>query len=141
MKNSSKLLLLALSAGLCVTPLIRAQDESKPANDPTLSEHHEKMRGHMKERGEHIADVLGLTADQKAKMKGINQQEHAALETVRADGSLSKEQKKAKAQEIHQSFASQRDAILTPEQKAKADQMRAAAKEHREHHQGGGDAK
>ncbi|MBI2517557.1 MAG: hypothetical protein HYV95_11685 [Opitutae bacterium] len=142
MKSQSKFLLLLLGAGLCVAPVLRAQDATTGSdNNPTREERREKRHERMKERGEHAAEELGLSADQKAKMKEFNQQEHSAVEAVRADASLSKEQKKAKAQEIHQSFKGQRDAILTPEQKTKADQMRAKAKGRREkwqerHHEG-----
>lgn len=145
MKTQSKLLLLILSAGLSVAPLLRAQDAPNPDSDSTRAERREKAREHAKEHRERIAQELDLNDDQKAKMQEINQQEKSAIQAVRADTSLSKEDKRAKAREIHQSFAGQRDTVLTPEQKTKADQLRARHKERheerrekrREHRQGG----
>lgn len=128
MKNSPKFLLLVLGAGLCLAPVLRAQDASPSDDAAARSGSHEKKREHLQKRGAHLAEVLGLSADQKARMKELNQQEKAAREAVRADASLDKEQKRAKAHEIHLSFIAQRDALLTPEQKAKADQLRAHAK-------------
>lgn len=131
MKNHSKFLLLVLGTSLVVAPLLRAQDAPQPDRDPGRVERPEKLRQHAKERREHLAEELGLNADQKAKIKEINQQEKAALQAVRADASLSKEEKRAKAREINQGFAGQRDTVFTPEQKVKADQLRAKARERR----------
>ena len=145
MKNKSALLLIVLSASLCVSPLLRAEDAPKPDNDTARPARGEKIREHMKERREHAVEELGLNADQQAKWKAIGQQEKTALEALKADTTLSKEQRHAKAEEIHKSFANQRDTLLTPEQKQKKDamkdKMKERMKERREKRKGGDEPK
>ena len=131
MKNKS-LLLFVLSASLSLSPLLRAQDAPKPDNDTARPERGEKMREHRKERRDHAVEELGLNADQQAKWKAIGQQEKAALEALKADTTLSQEQRRAKAKETHKSFADQRDVLLTPEQKQKKDAMKDKMNERRQ---------
>ncbi len=144
MKNKS-LLLFVLSASLSLSPLLRAQDAPKPDSDTARPERREKIREHTKERRDHAVEELGLNADQQAKWKAIGQQEKAALEALKADTTLSQEQRRAKAEETHKSFASQRDVLLTPEQKQKKDAMKdkmmERRQERREKRKGGGEPK
>ena len=74
---------------------------------------------------------LGLTADQKTQMKQIRQDEKQQIQAVKGDNSLSKDQKKAKIQEIRQNGTSKINGLLTPEQQQKFAQRRA---NHRKHH-------
>ncbi|HEX7960988.1 MAG TPA: hypothetical protein VF493_13780, partial [Terriglobales bacterium] len=74
---------------------------------------------------------LGLTADQKTQIKQIRQDEKQQIQAVKADNSLSKDQKKAKIQEIRQNGTSKINGLLTPEQQQKFAQRRA---NHRKHH-------
>ena len=74
---------------------------------------------------------LGLTADQKTQIKQIRQDEKQQIQAVKADNSLSKDQKKAKIQDIRQNGTSKINALLTPEQQQKFAQRRA---NHRKHH-------
>jgi len=106
---------------LAALPTLRAGEETPPP------ERREKLR----EGGERMADELGLTDEQRAKMKPLFAQERAEIDAVRADTSLAKEARRAKAGEIHRKYREQRDAILTPEQKAKADKMRENFGKHR----------
>ncbi len=72
---------------------------------------------------------LGLSADQEAKWKEIGKQERTALEAIRKDDSIAKEDKRAKAKELNKGFADQRRALLTADQQAKFDDMRAKMRE------------
>ena len=74
---------------------------------------------------------LGLSADQKTQIKQIRQNEKQQIQAVKADNSLSKDQKKAKLKDLHQSSTSQINGLLTPEQQQKFAQRRA---NHRKHH-------
>jgi len=74
---------------------------------------------------------LGLTADQKSQIKQIRQDEKQQIQAVKADKSLSKDQKKAKIQDIRQNSTSKINGLLTPEQQQKFAQRRA---NHRKHH-------
>ncbi len=80
---------------------------------------------------EHAIKALGLNADQEAKWKAIGEQERAALKALHDDTSIAKEDKRAKALELNKSFASQRRAVLTPEQATKFDEQRAKMGERR----------
>lgn len=121
MKNSRSLL-LALSAMLLASlPALRAADQGRP-DGPPPGERRERM-------GDRMAEALGLNDDQKAKMKAIGDQERAEMQALRDDASLAKEDRRAKAQAIHEKYKTQRDALLTPEQKAKADQFREKGRE------------
>ncbi len=74
---------------------------------------------------ERAAEMLNLTADQKAQWKTIGDQERTALEALRSDTSVAKEGKRAKMMEITKGFADQRRAVLNAEQQTKFDEMRA----------------
>ena len=91
------------------------------------------------ERHENMAKELGLTADQKAQMKSIHMDAKKQAEAIKADSSLSAEQKKAKLKELHEQTMQKSEAILTPEQKQKFEQERAEHKGKRmgrRHHRG-----
>lgn len=79
-----------------------------------------------------ISTELNLTDEQKEKIKPILQSEFSQLKTVRDDTSMSPDQKKAKAKEIHDSASTQISSILTPEQQQKWQSMKERAREERE---------
>ena len=76
---------------------------------------------------------MGLTADQKSQIKQIRQNEKQQIQTVKADNSLSKDQKKAKIKDIRQNGTSQINGLLTPEQQQKFAERRAKHRAHRHH--------
>ena len=84
----------------------------------------EARRERMQEGAKRMADELGLTEDQRTKWKSYAEQERAELEALKADTSVAKEARKAKAGDIHKKYRDLRQALLTPEQRIKADQMR-----------------
>lgn len=67
---------------------------------------------------------LNLTPDQKSKIQPIMQSSRQQVQAVRADSSLTPEQKQAKVREIHQNAMSQAKAVLTPEQQQQLQEMR-----------------
>ena len=83
----------------------------------------------MQQRRADMAEKLGLSAEQKAGIKNIRQQERDALKALKDDSSLTKDQRKAKAQEIREASRAQSKAVLTPEQQAQAEALR---KEHKD---------
>ena len=68
---------------------------------------------------------LTLTEDQKAKLKPIFQQEWQEMKPIQDDASLTPDQKKAKAKEVHEKYKTQIQSVLTPEQQAKWKQIKA----------------
>lgn len=81
------------------------------------------------QRMEQMLASLGLTADQTQKVQAVMEAQRPAMEALRNDTSLSREQRREKMQAIRQSTDSQLATILTPEQKAKWDQARAQRRE------------
>jgi len=78
---------------------------------------------------QHLSSELNLTEDQKAKIKPILQDEVSQLKSVKADTTLSADQKQAKVSEIHGNAKSQIQSILTPEQREKFAAMKEEWKE------------
>ncbi len=75
---------------------------------------------------------LNLTADQQAKIHPILQSSRQQAQVVRADASLTPEQKKAKIRGIHQDAMTQVNSLLTPEQQQQWQERR----QHRGGHPG-----
>jgi Spy/CpxP family protein refolding chaperone len=96
----------------------------------------ETRRERMEKGGDRLAEELGLSDDQKAKWKAIGEQEKSEMETLRNDGSVAKEDRRAKAGEIRQKYKAQRDALLTPEQKTKADKIHERMEKRMERREG-----
>ncbi len=131
MKTSPKHLSLLAGLVLLAVPFVRAADEpaapAAPADQPK-HERHERGPGGPGGPGamwDRAAKELGLTAEQEAKWKDIGEQERAAAKPIWDDTSLSREDRRAKMMEVNKPFADQRRAVLTPEQQAKFDDMRA----------------
>ena len=116
--------ILALAALLAAVPTLVRADEA-PA---------EARREKMKEGAQRMADELGLTPDQREKWKSYVEQERAELEALKADTAVAKEARRAKAGEIRQKYRDLRQAVLTPEQRTKSDQMRERMEKHRAEH-------
>jgi Spy/CpxP family protein refolding chaperone len=133
MKTSLKLLASLAGLVLLTAPVLRAQDAA-PATPPADKPEHRKGErggpgggpGAMMERA---AKELDLTADQQAKWKAIAEQEKTALEALRKDESVAKADKGAKRMEINKTYGDQRKAVLTADQAAKFDDMRAKMRE------------
>lgn len=73
----------------------------------------------------HAARKLDLSADQRAQIKANGVRTREQLKALRADTSLTREQKRDRAREVLQSARNQFRGVLTPEQQAKLDQARA----------------
>lgn len=75
---------------------------------------------------------LGLSAEQKEKIRPILQDETKEMEAVRNDTTLTRTQKREKMQEIRDKKHEKIGEHLTAEQRTKADAMREKAKDRRE---------
>ena len=119
--NISVLGAMALAGLLSLQPSVRAADAVVGTNGVT-GVRGERMREHMAK----VASELGLTDEQKAKLKPIFAAEGAKMKALRDDASLSREQKREKFRTIREEIAAQVKPILTAEQLAKWQAMRAA---------------
>jgi Spy/CpxP family protein refolding chaperone len=72
---------------------------------------------------------LDLTDDQVTKIKTIFDEQKAALEPIFKDTTLTKEQKREKVKPIIEATKGKVDAVLTPEQKVKAEEARKKRQE------------
>jgi len=126
MKRSSEVLLFAAALAVAaLVPQLNAQDNPPADKGPR------GPRPGMQMMGERMAKELGLTEDQKTQIKAIHEAARPQLEAIRADQSLTREQKREKAQAIQKDTQAKVDAVLTPEQRTKAQAMREKMKEHR----------
>ena len=80
------------------------------------------------ERLKAMSEKLGLTDDQKEKVKAIFEKNQPKIKEVRADTALAQEEKRKKLMEIRKAEMEEIRALLTPEQQEKMKEMRAAAK-------------
>lgn len=122
-------LTFAIGMMLASLPAAFAEAEAAPPSP-------EARRERMEKAGDRLAEELGLSDDQKTKWKAIGAQEKSELDALRKDTTLAKEDRRAKAGEIRKKYKAQRDALLTPEQKAKADKFRERMEKRMERREG-----
>ncbi len=131
MKNLTKLSLLA--AGLAVVALPTFAADNAPADQPAQHAHpraHAMLQRRAAMRA-HALKRLDLTDAQKQQLKSQRESTKSALKALRADASLTKEQKREKARELVATARTNFRNALTPEQQAKLDQMRAKLRHRR----------
>jgi Spy/CpxP family protein refolding chaperone len=116
MNKNRRIVIGSLLFGLAVTLTAR----------PALAQ---EQQATPESRLEEMSKQLNLTDDQKAKLKPILQDEAQQLQAVHNDASLSQDQKKAKAKEIHAAFKPQVNNVLTPDQQKQWKEMKKKAKE------------
>jgi len=67
---------------------------------------------------------LALTGDQAQKVSALMDQQMTSMQTLRSDQSLTREQRQAKSAESRQAIGAQIEALLTPEQKPKWEELK-----------------
>jgi hypothetical protein len=127
MKTLLKASLLSLGLAVVSVPAFAAaRDKSADgARRPALKalmERRAKVRGHAIKK-------LDLTADQKTQLQAKRSETKSALQALRADTSLTKEQKRAKAQELLKGARTTMRSTLNADQQAQLDQGRERARE------------
>jgi Spy/CpxP family protein refolding chaperone len=121
-------LMVGLVLGACLTGFsVMAVAQKDTMGKPDTA------NGEAMSRLNHMAKELNLTDDQKAKIKPLLESEVGDLKGLKADTSMTPQQKKAKAMEVHDKYAPQIQAILTPEQQEK---WKAMKQEMMEKHKG-----
>lgn len=105
--------------------VLRAEEPSTlPATPPTEQREHHGRAGGMRDNIKRMTKELNLTADQQTQIEAISQQTREAMKALRNDSSLSEDQRKAKGRDLMKSSEDQIRDLLTPEQKAKAQELR-----------------
>lgn len=107
-------LVLALAIGSA-----QAQDTTSHKAKGHKKEH--KMHGEQKKMDK---KEVNLTAEQKVKLQAIKETYRNESEALRANTTLTAEQKQAERKRIHEKFRTESAAILTPEQKQHMQEMK-----------------
>ncbi len=113
-----------------------AEDSTQPASPPTARKHAHRQLEPADKKLKRMSKRLGLTDDQKEKIRPILQDEDKQMKSLEDDTSMTQQQKHNKMREIHMASRSQMDGILTPEQKEKL-QSGKGGHEGRRHRQPG----
>ncbi|MGZ3897244.1 MAG: hypothetical protein ACXVBT_01600 [Flavisolibacter sp.] len=87
----------------------------------------DNSKDHRKEYKMKEWDKLNLTADQKAKMKSLHEQQKTEMEALKKNGNVTREQR----MELHQKYSSQMQSILTPQQQEQWKSLQEARKDNR----------
>lgn len=132
MKSLLKISVLTLGIIVAAAPCVSAAtaaDSAAPAPRAHLGVRAKLLRRAALRR--HAMRKLGLTDAQKTQLKATRANTAAAVKAIRADASLTPEQKKAKVRETLLAARTQARSVLTPDQQAKLQQMRS---KHRKAH-------
>lgn len=120
MKNQLKLTSLILTAALAALPALHAQPAEAPAHERGPG----GPGGGARPNLERLAEELGLTADQKAKLGPIMKHQQEQMQALRKDESLSQEQRREKGRALRKENQRAIAAVLTPEQAKKFADLR-----------------
>lgn len=104
-----------------------AQNPDGNAPPPPSAGGPEMHEGHQQHKDE-MAKALGLTDAQKDQLKQVHQDQKAKLDALRADTSLTRDQKRAQLRTIRQESHQKMNSILTPEQQEKMKKFHAEHK-------------
>jgi periplasmic protein CpxP/Spy len=123
------LFLSAMAALSVVTPVVIAQtqDSAENKSQQDTAQSSAQQQENVESKLQQISQQLNLSEEQKTKLKPILQDEVDQLKALKSDTSVSTQEKFQKAKEIRASHKQQIDAILTPDQKQKWQQMKEQA--------------
>lgn len=140
-----RLSILFLALAVC-TAMGLAQSDSGNSQAPAQnsdtqmqrSHHGRGMRG---DRGNNFLQSLNLSQDQKDKIRPILQEQRKQMRQVFQDQSLSREQRMAKMQQIHENSSSRIRTLLNPDQQKTFDahqqEMKQRMQQRMQHRQEG----
>lgn len=120
-----KLILSAVAGLAAATCVLHAEPPAPPpVQDGSAKPAKEGKAGKMKDHLGQMKSDLGLTDDQAAKIQQIMADQRKAMKGLKEDSSLTDDQKKQKHQAARAEVDAKISALLTPEQKAKWDEMK-----------------
>jgi Spy/CpxP family protein refolding chaperone len=126
MKTFTKVSLVVAGVAVVATGLFAAQHAAKAGFDREALRDRPVLRALLRRQSirKHVARKLDLSADQITQLKSAREEVRDAIKAIRADSSLTVDQKKAKARELLQTKRTELRGALTPEQKEKVGEMR-----------------
>ncbi|HEY1807447.1 MAG TPA: hypothetical protein VGG42_02740 [Acidobacteriaceae bacterium] len=127
---------VSANAALC------AQDNSAQSTTPQASTQQPGQfhRGHRMDPDRqlaHLTKKLDLSADQQAQIKPILLDRQQQMQALWQDQTLSRQDKRAKAQAIQQDTQTKLEAAMNDQQKQKFEEMRAKMQARRQQRMGG----
>ena len=131
MKTLLRISLVTAALALTGSPLLTAAttDASAATPTPTVRKHlNRHQRVALRRRAavrRHVVKKLGLTQDQLAKLKADRSGTASAIKAIRADSTLTADQKKAKIRDTVKTARAQMRSVLTQDQQKKLDHIRA----------------
>jgi periplasmic protein CpxP/Spy len=123
-KLMKQIRLLAFLA-TCLFALAALAQQNPPAQGSGEHKHGQmgQQMGNVDEHVKELSTKLDLTADQQTKVKAILQENHEQMQAMMKDQSMSKEDKHAKMQSMHDSVHAKVREVLNDDQKKKFDAM------------------
>jgi protein CpxP len=136
---------LALT-GLLAAGALCAQEPASPAPDGSMAQESDhggggRHGGHGMDPDkmlDHMTKRYNLTSDQQNQIRPILQDQQQQMQSLRADTSMSREDKMAKGRSMHQESAQKIEAVLTDDQRKKFDADQKKMDDRRAEHQHGG---
>jgi len=129
-RTISMLLGAVLSTGVV---LAQAPDKAQPSSAAQATQndaarpHHAANPDRM---AKHLSKKLGLSSDQEAQIKPVLEDRVQKMQALRADTSLSEQDRHTKAREIMQESNKKIEAVLNDTQKQQFEQMRQDRRAH-----------
>ena len=130
-KTISMLLGAVLSTGVV---LAQAPDQAKPSSAAQATQNDAARRHHAADpdrMAKHLGKKLGLSSDQEAQIKPVLEERVQKMQALRADTSLSPQDRHTKARAIMQESNKKIEAVLNDTQKQQFEQMRQERRAHR----------
>ena len=140
MKNTLFAIALGTMIAVSANAALYAQDNGAQPTTPQTSQQAGPHRGHRMNPDRqlaHLTKTLDLTSDQKAQIKPILVDRQQQMRALFQDQTLSRQDKRAKAQSIQQDTQTKLEAALNDTQKQKFEEMRAKMQARREQRMGG----
>lgn len=134
MKTIRKITLLAVCA---LAAVAFAQNAPPPQGGPGEGQGHRRGMPSAEDQVKNLTEKLSLTDDQQAKVKTIVEDAHSQMQKLRQDDSISREDKMAKMQSLHETASGKIRDILTADQQKKFDDMQKEMQDHMHQRQGG----
>jgi Spy/CpxP family protein refolding chaperone len=133
MKAFLKLTLLSAGILAATVPSLSAAAAAPATPATPAAPAHGRMHALLARRAarHHVAKKLGLSSDQISQLKTARASTAAAIKAIRADASLTTDQKKAKVRDTLQSARTTLRGVLTADQQSKLQHFRA---KHHKHH-------
>lgn len=117
MKTSKLSAIITLTAlSLASTAIAQEKkEESKPA-PPAAKTAPPAAKGAPQDRMKQISEMLGLTDEQKEKVRPIFQEQAKKMQEIFQDANLSQDDKRTKIADLRTTYNAKIKALLTPEQ-------------------------